>query len=90
MLLTLLDRDGPDLPTDVFFTDAEIRFLERYAKKFRQAPPESLAAAMHLVSLLGGYMNRSRDGPPGNKSMWLGLDRLTTSVFVMTLMEDDD
>ena len=90
MLLTLLGRTGPDLPADVFFTDAEIRFLDRYARKMRQPPPETLAAATHLISLLGGYLNRSRDGPPGNQTMWLGLDRLTTSVFVMTLMEDDD
>ncbi len=36
-----------------------------------------------------GYLNRSRDGPPGNEIMWRGLDRLTTAVFALSLLEDD-
>ncbi len=39
MLLTLLGREAPDLPAEVFFTNAELRFFERYAKSFRRPPP---------------------------------------------------
>jgi len=33
MLMTLLGREVPELPADVFFTDLEMRVLRRYAKK---------------------------------------------------------
>jgi hypothetical protein len=33
MLMTLLGREVPELPPDVFFTDLELQVLQRYAKK---------------------------------------------------------
>ena len=33
MLMTLLGREVPELPPDVFFTDLELKVLQRYAKK---------------------------------------------------------
>ncbi|HVV67687.1 MAG TPA: hypothetical protein VG895_05645 [Patescibacteria group bacterium] len=30
-----------------------------------------------IIAKLGGYLNRSNDGPPGNIIMWRGLSRLT-------------
>jgi len=29
------------------------------------------------LARLGGYLNRSSDGPPGNTVMWRGMARLT-------------
>ena len=63
MLLTRLGRTGPAWPAEVFFTEVERRFMARYAKTVRRDPPPTLEAAVRLVALQGGYLNRSRDVP---------------------------
>ena len=73
----------PELEADVFFTDMELRFLTGYAKKVRLPEPKTLGEAMLTVSVLGGYQNRSRDGPAKYQIMWRGLEtlHLTTLGF---------
>ena len=90
MVLTLLGRAVPALPAEVFFTEVALRFLTRYAKKYGRPPPTTLEAAVREVALLGGYLNRSRDGPPGHQTLWKGLERLTTATFVMDMLEHED
>ncbi|MBS3917416.1 MAG: hypothetical protein KG012_20600, partial [Deltaproteobacteria bacterium] len=38
--------------------------------------PPTLREAMRMVATLGGFLGRKRDGEPGTKSLWLGLQRL--------------
>ena len=59
-------------------------------KKYGRPPPTTLEAAVREVALLGGYLNRSRDGPPGHQTLWKGLERLTTATFVMDMLEHED
>ena len=66
----------PELDADVFFTKLELRFLTGYAKRVKLPPPDTLQEAIQLVAVLGGYQNRTRDGPPGHQIMWCGLERL--------------
>ena len=72
MLLTLLGRETPELPPEVYFDDIELAVLEAYAKSRRLPPPTTLGAAVLLVSKIGGYMGRKSDPPPGNEIMWYG------------------
>ena len=74
--MVLLGREVPELDADVFFTDMELRFRAGYAKKVGLPEPKTLGEAMLAVSVLGGYQNRSRDGPAGYQIMWRGLERL--------------
>ena len=92
MTLVLLGREVPELDADVFFTDMELRFLTEYAKKVRLPEPKTLGEAMLAVSVLGGYQNRSRDGPAGYQIMWRGLERLhlTTLGFEVGYAELHD
>ncbi len=76
MTMVLLGREVPELDADVFFTDMELRFLTGYTKKVRLPEPKTLGEAMLAVSVLGGYQNRSLDGPAGYQIMWRGLERL--------------
>ena len=80
MVLTLLGRTVPELDAEVFFTEMELRFLSGYAARVRVRLPRTLQEAILLVAVLGGYQNRSRDGPAGFQIMWRGIDRrsLTT------------
>ena len=29
-----------------------------------------------MIAEMGGYLNRKHDGPPGPKTMWIGLQRM--------------
>ena len=40
-----------------------------------QEPP-TLGEMIVLIAELGGYMNRKHDGPPGPKTMWIGMQRM--------------
>lgn len=77
MLMTLLGREVPELPAEVFFSDLELRVLRAFAGKRRDLkPPENLGAAVLLVAKLGGYIGRKNDGPPGHQRMWHGYVKL--------------
>ena len=72
MLLTLLGREMPELPPEVFFSDHEIEVLAAYAQKRKHPPPDTLGAATFLVAKMGGYMARKHDPRPGHQIMWRG------------------
>lgn len=61
----------PDLPAKSLLTDLEIEVL-----KIRNPNIDSMALtvaeALKLVAMLGGYNNRKGDGPPGNLTLWRG------------------
>jgi hypothetical protein len=75
--LTKLGRETPDVPCTVFFEEAQWQAVVFY---FTKAPPPaqvpSLRTIQLLVAQMGGFLGRKADGPPGTKSMWLGLQRL--------------
>ncbi len=72
MLMTLMGRETPELPSEVLFTDLEIKVLKAYSKKKALAPPDNLGAAVKLVAKMGGYLDRTNDPPPGHQIMWQG------------------
>ena len=71
MLLTLLGREIPDLPAEVFFSDLELEVLDAFAKTRRDLkhlkPTARLYDAVFVVAKLGGYLGRKHDGPPGHQ-----------------------
>ena len=81
MVLTLLGRTVPELDSEVFFTELELRFLTGYASRVKLPQPGTLQEAILLVAVLGGYQNRTRDGPPGHQIMWRGLERLALATL---------
>jgi hypothetical protein len=40
-----------------------------------------------LDSSLGGYLGRKHDGPPGPKTMWIGLQRMRDFVIALEAWE---
>jgi hypothetical protein len=76
--LAKLGRETPDVLCTVFFEEAEWRALVAYITQ-NPKPPEkvpTLREAMRMVATLGGFLGRKRDGEPGTKSLWLGIQRL--------------
>jgi hypothetical protein len=78
MLMTLLGREVPELPAELLFSDLELEVLTAYAPSLtRKWPaPTTIGAAVKLVAIMGGYMARNNDGPPGHQVMWLGMVKL--------------
>ena len=77
LLMTLLGRTVGELEVDVLFTDAEVEMLRVYARRYRlKMLPDDLESAILLVAMMGGYMNRKHDPPPGSTVMWRGYGRL--------------
>ncbi len=78
-LMTLLGREVPDLPCEVFFDQWEVKILEEVeAREGKRAkkPPFTLGQAIILVAKQGGYLGRPSDPPPGTETIWKGMIRL--------------
>ena len=50
-----------------------------------EAPP-SLSDCVHWIARLGGFLGRKRDGDPGVKALWLGLQRLHDLAAMLQLL----
>ncbi len=72
LAMTLLGRETPELPAGVLFSDLEIRVLRDVARERNRPPPETLGSAMLIMAMLGGYLNRTNDPPPGHRIIWTG------------------
>ena len=81
MLMTLLGREVPECDAELLFSDIELRFLADYAADSGLSAPDTLAGAVLLVALLGGYQNRKHDPPPGHQLMWRGYERLSLATL---------
>jgi len=87
-------RDYPDLRCEVVFDPEEWQAAWIVAK--RCPPPETppkLGEMVHLIAGFGGFLGRKRDGHPGPKTLWIGLQRVrefaigiavTKEVFIPT------
>jgi len=76
--ITMSARANPDAEPEAVLTPAEIAALDQI-NAARQRPRllnQSLAAYVLQIALLGGYLARARDPPPGNMVIWRGLTRL--------------
>lgn len=77
MAMTLLGREVPELPAEVLFSDIELEALTAWASSRRYAkPPSNLGEAVRLVGMIGGYLGRKHDPPPGHELMWYGYQNL--------------
>ncbi len=75
--LTMLNRASPELPAKLVFTDVEIKLLEHLVPRKDGATKKTAGRFLTLLARLGGYLNRTRDAPPGNMVLWRGMTRLT-------------
>ena len=90
VLFTLmLGRACPDIDCEVIFDRQE--WQAAYIVIKRCPPPEKpprLGEIICLIASLGGYLGRKCDGPPGAKTMWIGLQRLRDFVMALEAFEE--
>lgn len=87
MLMTLLGREVPELPAEILFSDIELRVIGDLAQSRGRERPRELGAAVLEVTILGGYLNRNNDPPPGHQLMWHGYAKLTTMCAAYQLRD---
>jgi hypothetical protein len=77
--MTMLNRTAPAGPPDIALTKTEIALLDQLVKDRGPCAPKLKTLSHYLTKLamLGGYLARTNDPPPGNMVMWRGLSRLT-------------
>ncbi len=81
--ITMSSRANPESSADLAFTQMEMAILDHLVPgsvKQKQRQPD-LAFYVNRLACLGGYLDRSRDPPPGNMVMWRGLTRLNDIAF---------
>lgn len=90
MLMTLLGREVPELPAELLFSKAELRVLGDFAQTRRRTRPRptQLGEAVTLVAILGGYLNRNNDPPPGHQLMWHGYTKLAAMAMAYELRDE--
>lgn len=88
MLMTLLGREVPELPAELLFSDIELRVLGDFAQSRQRQRPTTLGEAVLLVAILGGYLSRKRDPPPGHQLIWHGYSTLATMTFAYALRDE--
>jgi len=79
LFLTMMGRTIHLLPCTIIFEEHEWKSLYCFVHKTKQPPsqPPTIEEAIRLVARLGGFLSRKRDGSPGIKVLWQGLQALT-------------
>ncbi len=84
LFITRFGRIYPDLNCEFIFTREEWQAVHLV---FNQTPlpsiPPPLGEMISMIGRLGGHLGRKRDGPPGPKSIWIGLQRMRDFVLVL-------
>ncbi|GHT60214.1 IS4 family transposase [Spirochaetia bacterium] len=78
--MTYAGRLTPDLPCSMLLEKEEWELLFCVANKTKTTPesPYSVAEAITYLGQLGGPKRAPSDGPPGVKTIWIGLMKLYT------------
>ena len=81
----MLGRHCPNLPCDILLTEAE--WKAAWQVRRHTTPPKTppkLGEMIEIISSLGGHLGRKCDGPPGPKSIWIGIHRIMDFAIAWT------
>ena len=76
MYVMMLGRECPEMSCAEVFSEAEWKSV--YTVVREEAAPEeppTLQEMIYMIGSLGGHLGRTRDGAPGPKAMWVGMQR---------------
>lgn len=84
LYIKTLNRIFPDIPCDKVFDEAEWQAIYLITQhKIPPREPPALHSMIKMLALLGGYLNRKNDPPPGPKVLWIGLQRARDFVLAL-------
>ncbi|MCW8166259.1 IS4 family transposase, partial [Verminephrobacter aporrectodeae subsp. tuberculatae] len=71
-----LGRSCPQLDAQLMFEPDEWKAAYILNKQELPKEPPTLNEVVRLIARLGGFLARKRDGEPGVKTIWLGMQRI--------------
>lgn len=90
--LMMIGRTCPNISSSDIFEECEWKSVYKIVNRNKPLPdkPPSLNDFIRMVAMLGGYIGRNNDPPPGPKVMWKGLTRMADfatawEVYVETI-----
>lgn len=85
--LTMSARAKPEAEPETVLTPAEIATLDRIdaARSKPRILRRTVATYLLQIAMLGGYLARNHDPPPGNMVVWRGLTRLNDIAFGISI-----
>ncbi len=89
LFVTKFGRIYPELDCEFIFTRDEWQavYLVMHQTPLPKSPP-SLSEMLDQIARLGGHLGRKHDGPPGAKSIWIGLQRMRDFVQMMDAIKN--
>jgi hypothetical protein len=87
LFATHLGREEPHQSCEIVFTRDEWQAAHLLHDLPVPTSPPSLGEMLNLVARLGGYLNRSLDGPPGPQTIWKGLRRVREAVWLLQVLK---
>ena len=78
MYALMMGRACPEASCELIFSEDEWKAV--YTVAAQAPPPETpptIEEMVYLIASLGGHLGRTHDGPPGPKTMWIGMQRMT-------------
>ena len=77
-------RECPDLPCDVVFDPEEWQAAWIVAHRAKPpAIPPPLGQMVRLIAGFGGFLGRNRDGYPGPKALWEGMQKIRAFAIAL-------
>ncbi len=77
-MITLIARTDPLIPCSVFLSDSKwtVLVLKVFRNNILPKEPPTVADAVKSIAMLGGYLDRKNDAPPGMFVLWRVWKRL--------------
>jgi hypothetical protein len=87
--ITMSARAKPDAQPDAILTTCEIATLDQIdaAREKPRILCRTLKTYLLQIAMLGGYLARKHDPPPGNMVVWRGLSRLNDITIGIAISE---
>ncbi|MDM8565388.1 IS4 family transposase [Candidatus Halobeggiatoa sp. HSG11] len=89
LFITMFGRTYPELDCELLFAVEEWQAIHLV---LNQTPlpttSPSIGEIIPMIARLGGYLGRKNDGPPGPKSIWIGLQRMRDFVLILYAMKN--
>ena len=75
-------RTDPDAPCSKYFPAEQWKAIMMFQteKPVNENQPPTIQEFMKTIAMLGGYINKKSQGPPGSKTIWRGMSRFETIV----------
>jgi hypothetical protein len=85
LYVLMVGRAYPEVRCDRVLSEAEWKSVYQIVtNRPLPAQPPTLGEILPLVAQLGGYLGRKNDGPPGPKTLWIGLQRMRDFAIAWT------